>query len=115
MKKYKDIMKHIKYIALLIIVSVITSCSSDFLEPVPNSGITTDSYFNTADEVETGIIAIYDAWQGVNSTSLNDNHSVQYEFYITEMRSDNTRTESQEGEAAQFEFYNVQATNVIIG
>lgn len=107
-------MKQIKYIALLIIVSVITSCSSDYLEPVPNSGITADSYFNNADEVETGIIAIYDAWQGVNSTSLSDNHSVQYEFYLTEMRSDNTRTKSQEGEAAQFEFYNVEATNGIV-
>ena len=107
-------MKHIKYIALLIIVSVITSCGSDFLEPTPDSGITADSYFNTADEVETGVIAIYDGWQGVNSTSLSDNHSVQYEFYLTEMRSDNTRTKSQEGEAAQFEFYNVQATNGIV-
>ena len=107
-------MKQIKYIALLVIVSIITSCSSDYLEPVPNSGITADSYFNNADEVETGIIAIYDAWQGVNSTSLNDNHSIQYEFYLTEMRSDNTRTKSQEGEAAQFEFYNVEATNGIV-
>lgn len=107
-------MKHIKYIALLIIVSVITSCSSDFLEPAPDSGITADTYFSNADEVQTGIIAIYDAWQGVNSTSLDDNHSVQYEFYLTEMRSDNTRTKSQEGEAAQFEFYNVEATNGIV-
>ncbi|WP_111709956.1 RagB/SusD family nutrient uptake outer membrane protein [Lutibacter citreus] len=107
-------MKQIKYIALLIIVSVIASCSSDYLEPVPNSGITADSYFNNAGEVETGIIAIYDAWQGVNSTNLSDNHSFQYEFYLTEMRSDNTRTKSQEGEAAQFEFYNVEATNGIV-
>jgi len=113
-KNNKDIMKHIKYIALLIIVSVITSCSSDFLEPAPDSGITADTYYGTADEVETGVIAIYDAWQGVNSTSLNDNHSVQYEFYLTEMRSDNTRTKSQEGEAAQFEFYDVKATNGIV-
>lgn len=114
MKNYKDIMKQIKYIALLIIVSIITSCSSDYLEPAPDSGITADSYFNNADEVETGIISIYDAWQGVNSTNLSDNHSVQYEFYLTEMRSDNTRTKSQEGEAAQFEFYNVAATNGIV-
>lgn len=110
---YKDIMKQIKYIVLLTIVSVITSCS-DYLEPVPNSGITADSYYNDADELETGVIAIYDAWQGVNSNDLDDNHSVQYEFYLTEMRSDNTRTKSQEGEAAQFEFYNVTATNGIV-
>ena len=106
-------MKQIRYIVLLIIVSGITSCS-DYLEPVPDSGITADSYFNNADELETGVIAIYDAWQGVNSNDLDDNHSVQYEFYLTEMRSDNTRTKSQEGEAAQFEFYNVESTNGIV-
>ena len=37
-----------------------------------------------------------------------------YEFYLTEMRSDNTRTKSQEGEAAQFEFYTIEATNGIV-
>ncbi|TYA78373.1 RagB/SusD family nutrient uptake outer membrane protein [Seonamhaeicola marinus] len=109
-------MKQLKYIALLLTaVSVVTSCSSDYLEPVPDSGITADAYFNNANEVETGVIAIYDAWQGVNDNDLSNNHSVQYEFYLTEMRSDNTRTKSQEGEAAQFEFYNVEATNGIVG
>jgi len=107
-------MKEIKYIILLILGGVFTSSCSDFLEPVPNSGITTESYYTSEEEVETGLISIYDALQGVNSTDLDDNHSVQYEFYLTEMRSDNTRTKSQEGEAAQFEFFNVEATNGIV-
>lgn len=107
-------MKQIKYLVLLLIVNVMVSCGDDYLEPIPSSGITADSYFNNVNELETGIVSIYDAWQGVNSTNLSDNHSVQYEFYITEMRSDNTRTKSQEGEAAQFEFYNVEATNGIV-
>ena len=38
----------------------------------------------------------------------------QVEFYLTEMRSDNTRTKAQEGEAAQFESYAVEATNGIV-
>ncbi len=107
-------MKQIKYIVLLIMGSIATSCSSDFLEPVPSSGITSGAYFTNADEVETALISIYDALQGVNSNDLDDNHAIMYEFYLTEMRSDNTRTKSQEGEAAQFEFYNVQATNGIV-
>lgn len=108
------IMKKIKYIVVILIGSVLTSCGDDFLEPVPSSGITTESYYTTEEEVETGLISIYDALQGVNSNDLNDNHAVMYEFYLTEMRSDNTRTKSQEGEAAQFEFYNVESTNGIV-
>lgn len=107
-------MKQIKYLVLLIIVNVIVSCGDDYLEPVPSSGITADSYYNNATELETGIVSIYDAWQGFNNNNLTQNHGIQYEFYITEMRSDNTRTKSQEGEAAQFEFYNVEATNGIV-
>ncbi|MDO6803359.1 RagB/SusD family nutrient uptake outer membrane protein [Wenyingzhuangia sp. 1_MG-2023] len=107
-------MKNIKLIVLLIIGVTIASCSSDYLEITPDSGITADSYYQTADEVETGLISIYDAIQGVNSTDTDDNHAIMYEFYLTEMRSDNTRTKSQEGEAAQFEFYTVQATNGIV-
>ena len=107
-------MRKIKYIILLLIGGFYASCGSDHLEPVPSSGITSESYYTTEEEVETGIISIYDALQGVNSNSLSDNHSVMYEFYLTEMRSDNTRTKSQEGEAAQFEFFNVEATNGIV-
>lgn len=107
-------MKNIKYMLLLIVGGFMASCSSDYLEITPESGITVDAYFNNAGEVETGIIGIYDAIQGTNSTSPSDNHGIMYEYYLTEMRSDNTRTKSQEGEAAQFEFYNVEATNGIV-
>ena len=109
-----NIMKQIKILVLLLLGVVVTSCSSDFLEPLPSSGTTVESYFNNASEVETAVVNLYDGLQGVNSTSTNDNHSVMYEFYLTEMRSDNTRTKSQEGEAAQFEFFNIEATNGIV-
>ncbi len=107
-------MKNIKFIIIIWLVGVISSCSEDYLNPIPSSGITSASYYTNADEVETALIAIYDGVQGVNSTRTQDLHAIQYEFYLTEMRSDNTRTKSQEGEAAQFEFYNVEATNGIV-
>ncbi|MCG2462405.1 RagB/SusD family nutrient uptake outer membrane protein [Flavobacteriaceae bacterium F89] len=107
-------MKHIKLVILLLLGAVVVSCQKDFLEPVPSSGITSANYYTTADEVETAVINMYDGIQGVNSTDPDDNHGVQNEFYLTEMRSDNTRTKSQEGEAAQFESYNVAATNGIV-
>ena len=107
-------MKHLKYLALFFVGALITSCEDDFLEPELTSAINGGSYFNNAVELETAVINMYDGLQGVNSTSANDNHSTQIEFYLTEMRSDNTRTKAQEGEAAQFESYAVEATNGIV-
>lgn len=108
-------MKQIKYMVLLILVLLISfSCESDFLEPAPSSGTTSDSYYTNANEIETAVVNMYDGMQGVNSTDTDDKHGVMYEFYVTEMRSDNTRTKSSEGEAAQFESFTITATNGII-
>lgn len=99
---------------MALLVGFFQSCESDFLEPAPDSAISSLGYFSNDSEIETGVIAIYDAMQGVNSTSLSDNRGVQLEFYVTEMRSDNTRTKSQEGEAAQFESFDITANNGIV-
>lgn len=107
-------MKQMKILVMLLLGGVVVSCQSDFLEPAPTSGIGADDYYSTAAEVETAVINMYDGIQGTNSTSTSDNHGVMYEFYLTEMRSDNTRTKSQEGEAAQFEYFDVKATNGIV-
>ena len=110
----KNIMKQIKIVALLLIMVGVTSCEKDFLSPELESLVNADIYYTNEAEVLTGIVNMYDGLQGVNSTSSNDYHSTQVEFYLTEMRSDNTRTKSQEGEAAQFERYTVEATNGIV-
>ncbi len=86
----------------------------DYLDLAPTAAVSSGNYFENDQQLETGVVAIYDAIQGVNSTSTNDNHSIQYEFYLTEMRSDNTRTKASEGEAAQFESFNVRSTNGIV-
>ena len=107
-------MKTLTKIILAVITVSFFSCSDDFLEPVPSSVLSDANYFNTPEEVETAVINIYDGIQGVNSTSTNDNHGIMYEFYLTEMRSDNTRTKASEGEAAQFENYSITANNGIV-
>ncbi|MCI2228231.1 RagB/SusD family nutrient uptake outer membrane protein [Polaribacter sp. MSW13] len=110
-------MKQIKLILILMISLFITSCEDTFLSPELETGINGDNYYTTNAEIETGILNIYDGIQGVNAlknTSNDLNHGVQVEFYLTEMRSDNTQTKSSEGEAAQFETFNVQPTNGIV-
>lgn len=106
-------MKQIKFLILLLLGVSATSCD-DFLDPTPLSAITADSYFTTESELEAGAVNMYDGIQGVTSTVSDDNHSIQIEYQLIEMRSDNTRTKSQEGESAQFEFFNVESTNGVV-
>lgn len=107
-------MKYFKYIALILMVSITVSCS-DFLDAELNSAITTDSYYKNVDELENGLIGVYAGIKGVNSSSKDDSHGVQWEFYVTEMRSDNTSTKSPDSEdasdAGQMESFAVLPTN----
>ncbi|MCM4155491.1 RagB/SusD family nutrient uptake outer membrane protein [Gramella sp. AN32] len=107
-------MKKIKYLVFGFLSIITVSCEENFLEPLPESAISSIGYFQNDEEIESGIIGMYDAIQGVNSNNLDDNFSIQREYYLTEMRSDNTRTKSSEGEAAQFESYTVTASNGIV-
>ncbi|MFC2128154.1 RagB/SusD family nutrient uptake outer membrane protein [Bacteroidota bacterium] len=111
-------MKHIKNISIIILTILFTvACDSDFLEPVPTAAVTSAGFYKNEAELEAAVINMYDGIQGVNSLAITTttlNHAVQVEFYLTEMRSDNTKTKSSEGEAAQFESFAVEATNGII-
>ena len=92
------------------------SCEDEFLNPLPDSAIVVDAFFATDDDVLAGIIGVYDAIQGVNvnteSNTTRFNRGVQFEFMVTEMRSDNTRTATLEGSRADFHRYRVDANNV---
>ena len=111
-------MKNIKNILLFLIVVVASSCGADFLSPEPTSAISAEDYYTTEVQLESAVINMYDAIQGVNafafsSTSLN--HGVQIEFYLTEMRSDNTRTKSGGGLPQELVIYDAAATNTFVG
>ncbi len=107
-------MKKIYNISILILALSLASCGEDFLSPDPISAVGAAGYFTTEGQLETGVINIYDGMQGVNTTGNNSNRAVQLEFYLSEMRSDNTRTKSSEGEAAQFENFTIEPSNGII-
>lgn len=102
------------YFSIILSALILVSCGEDYLSPSPSAAVSANGYYSSEAELETGVINMYDGIQGVNSTSTNDNHSVQIEFYLTEMRSDNTRTKAQEGEAAQFESFAIESNNGIV-
>ncbi|MEM9052897.1 MAG: RagB/SusD family nutrient uptake outer membrane protein, partial [Bacteroidota bacterium] len=85
----------------LAFVSILSSCDKDNLDLDPISEIGSNEFYSNSEEVELATIAIYD---GLQEVPLR-------EFALTEMRSDNTRTKSSEGDWAQFENYTVVSTN----
>ena len=109
-------MKYFKYITFTMLGLLSVSCEDEFLNPLPDSAIVVDAFFQSDDDVLAGIIGIYDALQGVNvnteSNTTQVNRGIQFEFMVTEMRSDNTRTATLEGSRADFHRYRVDALNV---
>lgn len=109
-------MKYFQFIILTVIGFSFHSCGDDFLNPLPDSAIVVDAFFQTDADVLAGVIGIYDAIQGVNentNTSLiSSNRGIQFEYMLSEMRSDNTRTATLEGSKADFHRYLVDPNNV---
>jgi hypothetical protein len=109
-------MKYYKYIILVAIGFTFHSCDDEFLNPLPESAIVLDAFFQSDNDVLAGIIGIYDAVQGVNENTttsiINSNRGIQFEYMLTEMRSDNTRSQTTEGSKADFHRYLADANNV---
>ncbi|MDP5158794.1 MAG: RagB/SusD family nutrient uptake outer membrane protein [Flaviramulus sp.] len=109
-------MKHIKYLIFAITGFIFTSCSDEFLNPLPDTAVAVDAYFQSDEDVLSGVIGIYDAFQGVNENTEtnigNFNRGVQFEHLLTEHRTDNTRNATLEGSKSDFHRYIVEANNV---
>ncbi len=97
-------MKQIQIITLLLVGFLIASCGEDYLDPAPVSNIGSNGFYKNEAEVQSAVINMYDGLQ----------IAVQREFAVTEMRSDNTKTRSSEGDWAQFEDLDVKSTNSTI-
>jgi hypothetical protein len=109
-------MKHIKYLVFAITGLVFTSCSDDFLNPLPTTAVAVESFFQSDEDVLAGVIGIYDSFQGVNESTTtnigNSNRGVQFLHLLTEHRTDNTRNATLEGSKSDFHRYVVNANNV---
>ena len=80
-------MKFNKYIIIAALGFTFLSCGDDFLNPIPESAIVVDAFFETDQDVFAGIIGIYDAAQGVNentnSSELTSNRGIQFEYMLS--------------------------------
>ena len=110
-------MKYIKFLIFAVTGAMFVSCDTDeFLNPLPDSVIVSNTFFQTDSDVLSGIVGVYDAIQGVNenteSNSTRFNRGVQLEYLLTEHRSDNTRSKTLEGSRADFHRYIVEPDNI---
>ncbi|MEM5567074.1 RagB/SusD family nutrient uptake outer membrane protein [Psychroserpens sp. AS72] len=110
-------MKHIKYLIFAVTGLVFFSCDTEeFLNPLPDSAIVVEGFYQSDEDVLAGIIGIYDAIQGVNENTdtsyERSNRGIQVEYLLTEHRTDNTRGQTFEGSKADFHRYLIDATNV---
>ncbi len=109
-------MRYIKYLTLTVITFLISCDANEFLNPLPDTVVVEESFFQTDADVEAGLIGVYDALQGVNENTEtnigNFNRGVQFEHLLTEHRSDNTRNATLEGSKSDFHRYLVDANNV---
>ena len=106
-------MKLIKNLTLLLLAVYVSSCD-DYLSPEPTAAVDAGSYYTNDQELQSAVNNMYDGLQGINDTRSESNHGTQVEYQVTEMRSDNTRTKSSEGEPAQFESFSVESTNGVV-
>ncbi|WP_424961301.1 RagB/SusD family nutrient uptake outer membrane protein [Ekhidna sp.] len=109
-------MKKLKYLVFAIAVATVTSCGDDFLNPLPDTAVSVEAFFESDDDILAGIYGIYDALQGTNESTEtnigNANRGVQFEHLLTEHRTDNTRNATLEGSKSDFHRYVVEAVNV---
>ncbi|MFC0606071.1 RagB/SusD family nutrient uptake outer membrane protein [Winogradskyella pulchriflava] len=110
-------MKHIKFLIVVVTGFVFTACDTEeFLNPLPDTVVVVDTYFQTDEDVLAGVIGIYDALQGISEnveTNISRaNRGVQFEHLLTEHRTDNTRNDTNEGSKADFHRYLINANNV---
>lgn len=110
-------LKNIKYLFFAFIATIFISCDPDeFLNPLPDTSIAADGFFQNDQQVLAGIFGIYDALQGVNenteTNSIDFNRGVQFEYLLTEHRSDNTRSATLEGSRADFHRYVIESNSL---
>lgn len=97
-------MKKYRIFNLLIVGLLLLSSCDDFLDLSPVSTVGSNGFYETADEVNTGVIAIYDGLQDV----------VETEYAMLEMRSDNTSSKNHEGEWGNFDYMNVDVNSATV-
>lgn len=94
-------MKRILIVSLVLVLAG-TACQKQ-LDLTPISAIGADDFYQNTDEVQSGLVGCYDGLQT----------SIQTQYMLTEMRSDNTTTVLGEGEFKLIDFFQETPDNSV--
>ena len=80
--------QYIKYLIFAAIACVMLSCDTEeFLNPLPETAVAVESFYQSDEDVLAGVIGIYDALQGTNENTVSSigrsNRGVQFEHLLT--------------------------------
>jgi hypothetical protein len=103
-------MKKINLYGFIAAMLVLFSACDDYLDTETISDISSNGFYTSDSEIETAVLAIYDAMQEYD----DDYDWEHWDFALTEMRSDNTKSSNSEGSFADFEDMDVDPTNVYV-
>ncbi|MBX2845562.1 MAG: RagB/SusD family nutrient uptake outer membrane protein [Saprospiraceae bacterium] len=107
-------MKHSKLFIIVFVGLIFTACE-DFLNPNPDFAVSQEEFFSSDAEIVAGIIGIYDSIQGISEEDegnwTTENRGIQYEFLLTEHRSDNSRSLSN-NERQEYHRYEVEVGDI---
>jgi len=103
-------MKKLILVTIMAVTIILgNSCEKSFIELSPISSISADKFYKSQADIENAIIAVYDAFQGLQGTT--------YENQLSEVRSDNTIeyfTTVSGGTYADFDNFSVLPSNSVI-
>lgn len=92
-----------KIIIALLVATSLTGCEK-FLDQKPISSLTENTFYKNTEEVETGLLAVYDGLQKVYDA----------EYQLTEIRADNTSGYSLEGDWGAIKFFRESPANFFL-
>lgn len=100
-----------KYVLnFIVIIIILTSCSEDKIQLSPISLDSSGNFYNTPEEMEQAVVAVYDGLQAIGQYG-------QYFVYLMEVRSDNSRQQSVSNSGGNFgdiDLFRTEAINPII-
>lgn len=97
-------------IFFIAIIGLFSSCSEDEIQLSPISQRSTGDFYNTPDEIEQAVVAVYDGLQSIGQYG-------EYFIYLMEVRSDNSRqqsTTSSGGVFGDIELFRMEANSNVV-
>lgn len=101
---------NLRYILIVVMATILVSCSEDFIEIAPISEQSLDNFFQTSEDIEQAVAGAYDALQ--SSGQYGDVSGFNHFMEVRADNSYNTNTTQAGGSRAAFDNFQLDASNI---